>query len=205
MIKKIEDIDLVKNIINGHETSINELYNRYKKIIENYISYNYYNTYDFEDIVSEILIKVFENIESFDETKSKFSTWVTNITKHHMCDVLKRKKIIQYVDTNTYLFDELSGEINADIANSTGTYYVNNTHTSDYTDQTHTNYELNDSINTITSSMNVDDVQFLTMKYVNGYNYDEIGREFNVSSVTVSNKVNYIKTKIKNKEINPLI
>jgi DNA-directed RNA polymerase specialized sigma24 family protein len=35
------------------------------------------------------------------------------------------------------------------------------------------------------------------MKYLQGYDYNEIGKEFNVSSSTVSNKVNYIKTKLK--------
>jgi DNA-directed RNA polymerase specialized sigma24 family protein len=35
------------------------------------------------------------------------------------------------------------------------------------------------------------------MKYVQGYNYCEIGKEFNTTSSTISNKVNYIKTKLK--------
>jgi len=35
------------------------------------------------------------------------------------------------------------------------------------------------------------------MKYVQGYGYNEIGQEFNLTSVTVSNKVNYIKSKLK--------
>jgi DNA-directed RNA polymerase specialized sigma24 family protein len=40
------------------------------------------------------------------------------------------------------------------------------------------------------------------MKYVQGYDYNEIGKEFNLTSSTISNKVNYIKTKLKkDKEI----
>jgi DNA-directed RNA polymerase specialized sigma24 family protein len=35
------------------------------------------------------------------------------------------------------------------------------------------------------------------MKYVQGYDYCEIGQEFNISSNTASNRVNYIKTKLK--------
>jgi DNA-directed RNA polymerase specialized sigma24 family protein len=41
------------------------------------------------------------------------------------------------------------------------------------------------------------DCAFLNMKYSLGYNYDEIGTEFNISSNTVSNRVNYLKTKAK--------
>ena len=37
------------------------------------------------------------------------------------------------------------------------------------------------------------------MKYIGGYSHCEIGKEFNLTSSTVSNRINYIKTKLKKK------
>jgi DNA-directed RNA polymerase specialized sigma24 family protein len=65
------------------------------------------------------------------------------------------------------------------------------------------NLDVNSSINYISSQISEDDFKYLNLKYIEGYNYSEIGDFFNVTSSTVSNRVNYIKTKLKknNKEI----
>lgn len=53
------------------------------------------------------------------------------------------------------------------------------------------------SINHISTQLSPQDYTLLDMKYVQGYDYNEIGSEFNVTSSTISNRVNYIKTKLK--------
>jgi len=58
-------------------------------------------------------------------------------------------------------------------------------------------YENCSSVNYISSQLSPSDFALLDMKYVQGYDYCEIGKEFNLTSSTVSNRVNYIKTKLK--------
>jgi len=53
------------------------------------------------------------------------------------------------------------------------------------------------SINYISDQITPQDFTLLDMKYVQGYDYNEIGAEFDVTSSTISNRVNYIKTKLK--------
>lgn len=204
MIEKIEDIELVKNIINSDKNSEEILYSKYKNIIENYINYNYFNINDFDDVVSEILIKIFSNIKKYDENISMFLTWAINITKNHVCDVLRKKHIIEYVDTNIIDINTHTSDNSEFTCNYTYDNTYNNSINS-YTQQSFSSFELNDMLTTITSTINDDDLQLLKMKYFSGYSYNEIAKEFNVTSATVSNKVNYIKTKIKNKGIDSLI
>ena len=58
-------------------------------------------------------------------------------------------------------------------------------------------YEACNSTTFLTSELSSCDCTFLHMKYIYGYDYNEIGSEFNVSSSTVSNRVNYLKSKLK--------
>ena len=58
-------------------------------------------------------------------------------------------------------------------------------------------FENCNTINYVSDQLSPQDFTMLDMKYVQGYSYNEIGSEFNVTSSTISNKVNYIKTKLK--------
>ena len=62
-------------------------------------------------------------------------------------------------------------------------------------------YEIADSLKYISSQIESTDFHMLKMKYCDGYNYNEISKEFNITSTTVSNRVNYIKTKLKKQGI----
>ena len=72
-----------------------------------------------------------------------------------------------------------------------GSFTTTNCCSADY------DFENCSSINFISNQLTPQDFTLLDMKYVQGYSYDEIGSEFNVTSSTISNKVNYIKTKLK--------
>ena len=151
--------------------------------------------YDLDDDVSEIMIKVFMNLSSFDVEKSKFRSWVFSIAKNHMIDKWRNNTIT------------LTGNscITIDVTNNGGNY-VTSTDTSviDFNTNTTTNccassmeLENSSSISYVSDQLTPQDFTLLDMKYVQGYTYNEIGCEFNLTSSTISNKVNYIKTKLK--------
>lgn len=58
-------------------------------------------------------------------------------------------------------------------------------------------FEINSTLNYLSDHMVSCDYTFLDMKYIQGYSYNEIGTEFNMNSTTISNRVNYIKGKLK--------
>ncbi|MFW6243176.1 MAG: sigma-70 family RNA polymerase sigma factor, partial [bacterium] len=125
--------------------------------------------------------------------KSKYISWVYTITKNYIIDKWR-------CSSNTF---ELSGNLSISLENNdiVDDYYSNNMlyNNNVYTTSTSTfDFETNSTVNFISKQLTPKDYTMLDMKYVQGYNYDEIGKEFNVTSTTVSNRVNYIKTKLKN-------
>jgi len=169
----MESIDLIEAVLNGDSKSEKKLFNKYNKIISDYILSKYGNYSDLEDDVIEIISKVFINLKKFDKTKSNFKTWVITITKNHLID--KRRK-----GNNQYYFCDYSN-IDDTINN------INN----------HNAVENNDILNIISKYINEEDFNLISLKYYDGYTLNEIGKEFSIQINDVNNKINRIKKKLK--------
>jgi len=174
--------------LNGNQQAQKELYNKYKKSVECFLKKKYFNLNDIEDSVSEIMIKVFMNLNTFDDTKSKFRSWVFSIAKNYMIDKWRNNSYSTTFKTSDISFTSIMDNT-LDKASST---FMNNTYSAHNTE-----FENNNSINYISTQISPQDFKLLNMKYVQGYNYGEIGKEFNVTSSTISNRINYIKSKLK--------
>lgn len=68
---------------------------------------------DAEDLTSEIFIKVYNKLESFDDKKAQLSTWIYQIAKHSVIDYYRRYK------QNEELPEEITNEdeIDQDLLN----------------------------------------------------------------------------------------
>ncbi len=78
----------------GKNNFIEQIFEKYYKDIYKFIYFRTgYNTSLAEDLTSEIFIKLLEHIDSFDESKSKLKTWIFTITRNHLIDYFRRKKI----------------------------------------------------------------------------------------------------------------
>ena len=199
MIKKIqEDTKIIQNILKGNSQAQEMLYEKYCKLVKDFLNNKYPTYYDLDDDVSEIMIKVFTGLEKYDINKSKFMSWVFSIAKNHMIDKW-RGKTITLTGSNTHCtYSTTMADIGSSFINSsnTGTINVNNSYITNCTSADY-DFENCSSINYILGQLTPQDYTLLDMKYVQGYNYTEIGSEFNVTSTTISNRVNYIKTKLK--------
>ena len=169
----IKDIELINNILEGNKKSEELLYNKYKLIIYNELKYKYGDYPYIEDDISEILTKIFNNLKSYNPELSQFNTWVHHIIKNYMIDKNRRTHINNFI-----------------------TLPSNYNHM--YCDENFCKIDTDSTLNYIKSNVPLNDYILLDMKYNMGFNYCEIGDEFNTTSSTISNKVNYIKHKIKN-------
>jgi len=198
MIKVQEDTELIQNILIGNTQAQEILYNKYKKCVKNFLKNKYSQYYDIDDDVSEIMIKLFINLKTYDEKKSKFSSWVFSIAKNHMIDKW-RNNSITLTGTNTNCVFSYSTNCDTyndfDLMNTVDVSEFNNAFSSNCSSDY--DFENCSSINHISTQLSPQDYMLLNMKYIQGYNYNEIGSEFNVTSSTISNRVNYIKTKLK--------
>lgn len=206
---------LIQNILNGNRVAQETLYDRYKKIIKDFLKCKYGLYYDIDDDVAEVLIKIFFNLNTFDSKKSKLKSWVLSITKNYMIDKWRNNPTLSLTNSSIITTNATSGQyllvngssigwsdeaiISTSVSNS-----LSFTANSTYTTGADSEFENCNTICYLSKQISPVDNSLLNMKYVQGYNYCEIGKEFNISSNTVSNRVNYIKTKLKkqNKNIN---
>lgn len=180
-------------------------YKIYQKAIKDYLKHKYpkINSADIDDCISDILIKVFYCLDKYDEEKSSLKTWVLAIAKNYMIDRNRKNTVTLTSFVNSDVTTNMGfGESSTDTARiELSNYNVSTTsccNLSFISNGTGCNdFENCSSINYITSQLSPSDYTLLNMKYVQGYNYCEIGQEFQLTSSTVSNKINYIKTKLK--------
>jgi len=175
------------------------LYEKYSKSVKNFLKTKYSDYYDLDDDVSEIMIKVFMKLQTYDSTKSKFRSWVFTIAKNHVIDKWRTNSSIVVANTDNINITTSADTLN--IGNSENMYLTSNNAdfqlSQGFMSCCNTDFENCSSINFISDQLTPQDFSLLNMKYVHGYNYCEIGSEFNVTSSTVSNRVNYIKSKLK--------
>lgn len=174
--KNIDDEILIKKIMDGHIMSEYLLYNKYNEYLINYMKERYNYQENIDDIVSEVLIKVFTKLKSYNNKKTNFKSWVINILKNHMIDIWRKKEPVVIYNTETY-HDKIKN-------NSLGVEYILS--------------EL-EGINELYSNVTLTkkDKDFFEMKYVYGFSYEDISCYSGISSTTICNRVNYIKRKIK--------
>ena len=171
-------------------------YKKYRNIVKNYILSKFPPYFDLEDDVSEIMIKVFLNLKDYDSSKSKFKSWVLTITKNYLIDKW-RTGTVSVSNGNISLSN---GDISLGASNYNTTTCTNGngnliTYTS--TNNATCRFENCNAVSFVSAQLSPMDFTMLDMKYVQGYNYCEIGNEFQLTSSTVSNKINYIKSKLK--------
>ena len=213
---------LIQNILNGNRQAEEQFFKKYQKIVKDFIRNKFpkQKPEDIDDYTSEILIKVFENLKSIDVEKGSVKTWVLVIAKHFITDVY-RKDLVSFTSTfnNCGISISNSGAQNltfngestawATGGNTTLTSNAANgalsvSNNASFTVSNTVEFENCDAINYISSQISPTDYGLLSMKYVQGYSHCEIGKEFNLTSSTVSNRINYIKTKLKKQNVDIL-
>jgi len=72
--------------------SMEEMYEEYYSKIYNYVYYRILHKEKTEDIVSNIFVKVVSKIETFNEKKASFSTWIFKIAQNTLTDYYRGNK-----------------------------------------------------------------------------------------------------------------
>ncbi len=88
-----------------------EIYREYYDKIFGYVLFRINDRNATEDIVSDVFLKVYENIDSFDETKASLSTWIYSITQNTLKDHYRTFKTFDEIpetqEDGTSIEDEL--------------------------------------------------------------------------------------------------
>lgn len=68
------------------------LYTEYRDKVSRYVFCKLRNKNDAEDLVSEIFLKVYENLDTFDASLASVSTWIYTITRNAVTDYFRSNR-----------------------------------------------------------------------------------------------------------------
>lgn len=74
-----------------------QLYTDFHDKVYGYIISKINNAFNADDLTSDVFMKVYEKIDSFDETKSSLSTWIYTITRNTLTDYYRTRKVSEEV------------------------------------------------------------------------------------------------------------
>lgn len=70
-----------------------QLYEEYHMKVLRYIQSKVNDYYLAEDLCSDVFVKVYEKIDTFDEKKASISTWIFTITRNKLIDYYRTRKV----------------------------------------------------------------------------------------------------------------
>lgn len=83
--------ELLALIYKKDERAFTHLYDMYSKSLFSVISVLIKNREEAEDVLQEVFVKIWKNIDMYSETKGRFYTWILNIARNTSIDRLRSK------------------------------------------------------------------------------------------------------------------
>jgi len=113
----MEQEKLIKELLKKDDKSFTLLYDNYSKSLYGVIFNLIKNREEAEDILQEVFVKIWNNIETYNESKGRLYTWMLNIARNSTIDKLRSKgynnsqKNLQ-ADNFVYMMEDSSRTIN---------------------------------------------------------------------------------------------
>jgi RNA polymerase sigma-70 factor (ECF subfamily) len=169
MIDQLTDEDLIYHLLDsGEDKYFNELIERYKDKIFNFVIRYLSSREDSEDITEDIFIKVYFKIDKFDKNKGSFKTWLFKIAKNTIYNKFRERKL------------------------SSLDFEITDTHKEEDA------YERENLIQVALNKIGKKYRIVLLMYYMEGFSYIEISKILNLPLGTVKTRIRRAKGKIKN-------
>lgn len=105
MVDRPSDELLAKKAKEGDMNAFEELFNRYKKAILNFIYRLIGNKETAEEVAQETFLKAYNNLDIFDPDR-KFSTWVYTIARNLAKNAIRDKRYFRDVSLEKAVFEE---------------------------------------------------------------------------------------------------
>ena len=83
--------ELLPLILKKDDRAFTLLYDMYSKSLFSVISNLVKETEEAEDVLQEVFVKIWKNIETYNESKGRFFTWILNIARNTTIDKLRSK------------------------------------------------------------------------------------------------------------------
>ncbi len=88
-----EDWVLMKSVAGGDEGAANQLYDRFGGLVFKSSMQTLPTRAEAEDAVQEVFVRLWKTADRYDPNRAKLITWVMLITRRHLIDRLRRKRV----------------------------------------------------------------------------------------------------------------
>lgn len=82
-----------------------EIYLTYKDKVSGYVHNKVENYHDAEDLISQVFLKVYQKLDTFDSNKASLSTWIYTITRNTVTDFFRAHRIL--IPIEDYMTEEI--------------------------------------------------------------------------------------------------
>ena len=89
---------LVEWAANDHIEAFGELYAIYLDRIYRYVFYQVNDKMTAEDLVQDIFLKVWKSLNSYNQKRASFSTWLYRIAHNHVIDYFRTRRLHQILE-----------------------------------------------------------------------------------------------------------
>lgn len=90
---QMEDNALFKLVLNADMQAFSAFYDRYANLVYS-IAYNILGDQPrAEEIVQDVFLKIWKNLERYDPSRAKLNTWLSTITRYRAIDVLRKQSV----------------------------------------------------------------------------------------------------------------
>jgi RNA polymerase sigma-70 factor (ECF subfamily) len=175
--RNLSDEGVVKLVQKGNKNIYEEVVKRYQDKLLRYVSYIVQDHDKSEDVVQEVFIKVYVNLNSFN-TKKKFSSWIYRIAHNEAINLIKRQKRQISYEENSWIKEIIKDKTNIEIE-----------------------FEKKQAICLLKTSLDKLPVKYreaLTLYYLEEKSYEEISDILRIAKGTVGTRISRGKKLLKN-------
>lgn len=91
-----KDVELFHRAQAQDEDALEQLYDRYEKLLYSFSFRMTNNKFLAEEVVQDVFTKIWSKQRNFDEGKGKFSSWLLTVTRNASIDLIRKKKDTSY-------------------------------------------------------------------------------------------------------------
>lgn len=171
---KYSETELISSLQRREQSAFSYLYDQYSGALYSVIHNIVTETEIANDVLQEVFVKIWKQIESYDSSKGRLFTWMLNISRNASIDMLRSRQ---------YQHTKKNQELNDNVYESAGTV-------SDSTD--------NIGLKKIVNKLKEDQRVLVELSYFQGYTQDEISKMLNVPLGTVKTRLRKALSELRN-------
>ncbi len=172
-VKKYSEAELIQILKLRQESAFSYLYDNYSGALLSVIINIVSDTELANDILQEVFIKIWKQIETYDETKGRLFTWMLNVARNSSIDTVRSK---------AYNNNQQNQELTENMYSAGGT-------THQATDQ----IGLRKIVHTLKEEYKV----LVELAYFQGFTQDEISKMLNIPLGTVKTRLRTALTQLR--------